>query len=86
MCIAIYLALIGLFIYYSDAVISGYALAITDAQSSPMVVALGWEMALDIWPLLALMVLLGSVATKLALRPPGKRLGGCTNGACAPRD
>ena len=80
MCIAIYIALIALLVYYSDFVIGQYGLAsIAGAHSTPMVVAVGWEMIAPLWPLFALAMVIGiTVATLIPRR--GRT---CASGSCA---
>lgn len=68
MCIAIYIALLGLFLFYSDYVVDQYALAISGEQGA-MVVAVGWEMLVPLWPVLvAAMVLASAVSVWVTRR------------------
>ncbi len=60
MCIAIYLALIGLFLFYSDYVLEQYMLAVPSGEQGKMVVAVGWEMVPLLWPIWVASMLLAS--------------------------
>lgn len=73
MCIAIYTALIALFLYYSDYVIEQYALSIASENKEWMVVALGWEMLLLLWPVGVLLMVFASGVTLFVSRRLGKR-------------
>ena len=68
MCIAIYLAVIGLFLFYSDYVVGQYSLAVNAPQESPMVVAIGWEMVGHLWPIIVLGMLLASAVSVVITR------------------
>lgn len=68
MCIAIYLALMALFLFYSDYVIDQYALAVTQPGGETMVVAVGWEMAPVLWPLLVVAMVVASAITLFMAR------------------
>ena len=68
MCYLIYLGLIGLFLIYSDGIISQYALAMASEDGSWMSVALGWEMLVEIWPVLVLVAVLASAGTFFIMR------------------
>lgn len=76
MCIAIYLILIGLFLFYTNDVIDQYRLAIAIGEEGTMVVAAGWEMALPLWPLLVTAMLLSSAVSVWVTR----RCQTCTGG------
>jgi membrane protein implicated in regulation of membrane protease activity len=68
MCIAVYLALIGLFLFYSDYVVEQYALAIPSADQGAMVVAVGWELVPLLWPVVVVAVLIGSAVSAWVTR------------------
>ncbi len=68
MCIAIYLALIGLFIFYSDYVIDQYALTVNAEGQGAMVVAVGWEMVTWLWPVVVLAMLIASAVSVWIMR------------------
>lgn len=68
MCVAIYLALIGLFLFYSDYIVSQYALALAPEGGEEMVVALGWEMVPHLWPLLVAAMVVASAVTLFVAR------------------
>lgn len=67
MCMAIYAALFGLFIYYSHTVVEQYILA-TSSGDELIVVAVGWELAPLLWPLLVAAMLLASAVTVWVMR------------------
>ncbi len=66
MCRAIYLALIGLFYIYSDWMLEQYSLSIVAEEGKSMVVALGWEIVWELWPLFILMLVVSSAVTFFA--------------------
>lgn len=68
MCMAIYAALIGLFIYYSHSVIEQYVLATSTGGGEMMVVAVGWELVPLLWPVLVAAMLLASAASVWVMR------------------
>lgn len=68
MCIAIYLALIGLFVFYSDYVVNQYALTVIQSSGETMVIAVGWEMVPALWPLLVAAMVVASAATLFVAR------------------
>ena len=73
MCIGIYLALIALFLFYSHTVIEQYALSITSGEGDWMMIALGWEIVLEIWPMIVLsMVIASAVTLFVTLKVKGK--------------
>lgn len=63
MCRAIFFFLIGLFVIYSDWTLDQYQLAVTGEGGDWMPIALGWEIAGILWPLLALAAVLASAVT-----------------------
>ena len=63
MCISIYLALIALFIYFSNFVINQYALSIASGENSWMLVSIGWEIVPQIWPVVILAMIISSALT-----------------------
>jgi hypothetical protein len=68
MCIAIYIALVGLFVIYSDYMIEQYALTVNAGTQDAMVVAAGWEMVLWLWPVVVAAMLMASAVTFGVLR------------------
>ena len=68
MCLLIYVALIGLFIFYSDFVLDQYALSASAGEGQWMVVAQGWELLPHIWPALVMAMLVSSGLTLLVAR------------------
>ncbi|MFA7557517.1 MAG: hypothetical protein WCZ20_06940 [Hydrogenophaga sp.] len=68
MCLAIYAALIGLFVLYSDHVIEQYALSLNTGGVEHVVVAIGWEMVLWLWPLLLAAMMAASAVSVWATR------------------
>lgn len=68
MCMAIYILLLGLLLYYSDYVLGQYALSIAAGEEQWMVVAIGWEMVPLIWPVALLLLIAGSATTLFLLR------------------
>jgi len=68
MCIAIYLALIGLFVFYSDYVVNQYALTVIQTSGDTMVIAVGWEMVPALWPLLVAAMVVASAVTLFVAR------------------
>lgn len=68
MCIAIYLTLFALLLFYSDYVIDQYALSITTAGQEWMVVALGWEMLPLLWPIGVMLMIVASGLTLFVAR------------------
>jgi hypothetical protein len=67
MCRAIYLFLIGLFFIYSDWLLDQYRLTIAAEAGDWMPVAVGWEIAGELWPLLTLSAVLASTVTYFAM-------------------
>jgi hypothetical protein len=63
MCRAIYVLLIGLFYVYSDWVLDQHRLAVTAEAGDWMPVAVQWEIATELWPLLVLAALIASAVT-----------------------
>jgi hypothetical protein len=63
MCRAIYVLLIGLFYVYSDWVLDQHRLSVTAGGGDWMPVAVQWEIATALWPLLVLAALLASAVT-----------------------
>ncbi len=72
MCMAIYAALFGLFVYYSHSLIEQYSLA-TSSGSEVMVVAVGWELVPLLWPVLVAAMLAASAVTVWVMRRLGAR-------------
>ncbi len=68
MCVGIYLALIGLFLFYSDFVINQYVLSVPAGEQGMMAVAVGWEMVWPLWPVVIAAMLLASAASVWATR------------------
>ncbi|PKM46568.1 MAG: hypothetical protein CVV05_02510 [Gammaproteobacteria bacterium HGW-Gammaproteobacteria-1] len=68
MCMAIYAALFGLFVYYSHSLIEQYALATSTGGGEVMVVAVGWELVPLLWPVLVAAMLVASAATVWVMR------------------
>jgi hypothetical protein len=68
MCMAIYILLLGLLLYYSDYVLEQYALSVAGGEEQWMVVAIGWEMVPLIWPVALLLLIAGSATTLFLLR------------------
>ncbi len=67
MCRVIFFFLIGLFVIYSDWTLEQYQLSVSGEAGSWMPVALGWEIAGLLWPLLALAAVIASAATYFIL-------------------
>ncbi len=63
MCRAIYAFLIGLFFIYSDWVLDEHRLSVAAGADEWMPVAVQWEIAGALWPLLVLVALLASAIT-----------------------
>jgi membrane protein implicated in regulation of membrane protease activity len=63
MCVSIYAALIALFFYYSDFIISAFVLAVPTDGNSIMAIAVGWEMVSQLWPLVVLAMVVSSALT-----------------------
>ena len=68
MCIAIYIVLTGLFIIYSDAILQQYALSISSADGEWMIMAIGWEIIPQIWPVLVMGMVISSAVTLFVVR------------------
>lgn len=62
MCNVIYAGMIGLLLLYGDYLLAQYGLAVVDSEGM-IVVASGWETALELWPLPVLGVVVGSAVT-----------------------
>jgi hypothetical protein len=74
MCIAIYVALFALLLFYSNHAIEQYALSITTAEQQWMVVAIGWEMIPLLWPVgLSLMIVASGITLFVMRRLHNKR-------------
>ncbi len=67
MCRAIYVMLIGLFFIYSDWVLDDHRLSVAAEAGEWMVVAVHWEIAWVLWPLLVLSALIASAVTFFAM-------------------
>lgn len=80
MCLAIYAFLIGLFVIYSDWVLDEHRLSVAAGSGEWMPVAVHWEIAGELWPLLALSVLLGSAITYFLIGRSNR--GDCSAGPC----
>lgn len=68
MCMAIYILLFGLLLFYSDYTMEQYALSVSSGEEQWMVMAVGWEMLPHIWPVALLLLIAGSGMTLLVLR------------------
>ena len=73
MCLVIYLALIGLLLLYSIGLLEEYVLAVSSADQPLMVVAQGWEIVAEIWPVFLLGMVVASAATFFVLQKRGGR-------------
>ncbi len=67
MCRAIYFFLIGLLSIYNDWVLEQHSLAVTSGPGDWMPIAVGWEIAFPLWPLLALSAVVASTITFFAM-------------------
>lgn len=72
MCYLIYGTLILTFAVFSHAMIEPYGLAVASGDGQWSVIALGWEMVPEIWPLFLFAAAIGSALTYLVMRPGGK--------------
>lgn len=68
MCYAIYLTLIGLFLIYSDSMLSEHALSASSGGDEWMIVALGWEIIPAIWPAFVMALIISSAVTFIITR------------------
>ncbi len=68
MCIAIYVALFALLLFYSNHAIEQYALSVTTAEQQWMVVAIGWEMLPLLWPVVLMLMIVASGITLFVMR------------------
>lgn len=68
MCMAIYVALFALLLFYSDYAIEQYALSITTGEQQWMVAAIGWEMLPMLWPVGLLLMIVSSGVTLFIVR------------------
>lgn len=68
MCLLIYIALIGLFIFYSDFVLDQHALSVASGENDWMIIAQGWELLPHIWPALVMAMLVSSAVTLFVSR------------------
>jgi len=73
MCLVIYLALIGLLLLYSIALLNEYVLAVSSADQPLMAVAQGWEIVAEIWPVFLLGMVAASAVTFFVLQKRGGR-------------
>jgi hypothetical protein len=73
MCLVIYLALIGLLLLYSIALLDEYVLAVSLADQPLMGVAQGWEIVAEIWPVFLLGMVTASAVTFFVLQKRGGR-------------
>lgn len=73
MCVLIYLALIGLFIFYSDFVLDQYALSAASGEGNWMIIAQSWELLPHLWPALVMAMLVSSAVTLFVARRLWKR-------------
>ena len=73
MCLVIYLALIGLLLLYSIALLDEYVLAVSLADQPLMAVAQGWEIVAEIWPVFLLGMVTASAVTFFVLQKRGGR-------------
>lgn len=67
MCLAIYLALIGLLLLYSVVLLDEYLLAVSSSDQQIMAVAQGWEIVVEIWPVFLLSMVVASAVTFFAM-------------------
>jgi hypothetical protein len=77
MCRAIYVLLIGLFVVYSDWMLEQHQLSVAAEAGQWMPVAVQWEIAGALWPLLALSALLASALTFFAMGGGSRKGSGC---------
>lgn len=63
MCYVIYAALILLFVLYSDVLLEQFDLHAKLAEQQSVMVAEGWEIALQLWPLLLASAIAASALT-----------------------
>jgi hypothetical protein len=63
MCYLIYLTLIGIFLFYSDAILDQHALFVSAGDNQWMIEAIGWELLPLLWPILVLAMVLASAFT-----------------------
>ena len=75
MCIAIYLALLGLSLFLTGYTLEQYALSVEAGAGEWMLVAIGWELLGHLWPLLVTGVVMGSGVTFFVLRRLSPRSG-----------
>ena len=68
MCMAIYIALFALLLFYSDYAIESYALSVNTGEEQWMVAAIGWEMLPMLWPVGLLLMVIGSGLTLFVMR------------------
>ena len=73
MCLVIYLALIGLLLLYSAGLLEEYVLAVSSPDQPLMVVAQGWEIVAEIWPVFLLGMVVASAVTFFVLQKRGGR-------------
>ncbi|BBN58707.1 hypothetical protein [Hydrogenovibrio marinus] len=67
MCVGIVLALALLLLYYSDVVVSDMALS-EQVGNQTVVIATGWEVAGQLWPLMLLAAVLGIMLLLIFLK------------------
>ena len=77
MCRAIYVLLIGLFFVYSDWLLDEHRLSVAAEAGEWMPVAVQWEIAGVLWPLLALSAILASAVTFFAMGGGNRKGSGC---------
>ena len=68
MCIAIYIALFALLLFYTDYAIESYALSVNTGEEQWMVAAIGWEMLPMLWSVGLLLIVIGSGLTLFVMR------------------
>ncbi|MEA3303788.1 MAG: hypothetical protein U9Q75_10995 [Pseudomonadota bacterium] len=73
MCLVIYVALIGLLLLYSIALLDEYVLAVASTDQKLMAVAQGWEIVVEIWPVFLLGMVVASAVTFFVLQKRGGR-------------
>ena len=73
MCLVIYLALIGLLLFYSVVLLEEYVLAVSSSDQKLMAVAQGWEIVAEIWPVFLLGMAVASAVTFFVLQKRGGR-------------
>lgn len=73
MCVGIYTALLALLLYYSNHYLEQYALSVSSGDEGWMVVALGWEVVPQLWPVVLLAMIASSALTLFISRRFGQK-------------